>query len=185
MVLAFMLLLLLASIIAPRPASAAIVGVTTDMEMHFSDLLLDTMRLSATTAAAAQLRFSFAANPNNAWVPWPVNNASAPSQMETLMDIVHEVILMDYGSSCHEPDNRVAGMLCNPNGFLNSAWPWITHAALVNRRHAPAGGRKVLITMATEPGPASGPSAGRSGWGNTQAHTELEVESFLNLSGTW
>ena len=76
------------------------------------------------------------------------------------------------------------GLLCNPNGFLNSAWPWITQSALVNRRAAPAG-RTVLVTLATNPGPASGPPAGRAGWGNTQAHTELELESFLNLSGTW
>jgi hypothetical protein len=39
--------------------------------------------------------------------------------------------------------------------------------------------------MATEPGPAIGPPAGRGGWDNTQAHTELELESFLNLSGAW
>ena len=179
-----LLLLALLQLSAPSPSGAAIVGVTTDMEMDFSDLLLETMRASAAAAAAAKLRFSFAANTNNAWVPWPVNNASAPSQMEILMEFVHEIILMDYGSDCHDPSTGVPGMLCNPNDFLNRAWPWITHAALVNRRNAPAG-RKVLITMATEPGPAIGPPAGRGGWDNTQAHTELELESFLNLSGAW
>ena len=151
-----LLLLALLQLSAPSPSGAAIVGVTTDMEMDFSDLLLETMRASAAAAAAAKLRFSFAANTNNAWVPWPVNNASAPSQMEILMEFVHEIILMDYGSDCHDPSTGVPGMLCNPNDFLNRAWPWITHAALVNRRNAP-GGRTVLITMATEPGPAGRP----------------------------
>lgn len=179
-----LLLLLVLQLGAPPPGSASIVGVTTDMEIDFTDLLLDTMRASAAAAAAAKMRFSFAANPNRAWVPYPANNASAPSQMEILMEFVHEVILMDYGSDCKNPSNRVPGMLCNPNGFLNNAWPWITHAALVNQRAKPAG-RKVLITVATEPGPASGPPASRGGWDNHQAHTELELESFLNLSGTW
>ena len=88
-------LVLLGLLLAPL-TGAAIVGVTTDMEMDFTDLLLDTMRSAAAAAGAAKLRFSFAANPNAAWVPWPEHNASAPSEMEILMEFAHEIILMDY-----------------------------------------------------------------------------------------
>ena len=90
--------LLGALLLAPL-TGAAIVGVTTDMEMDFTDLLLDTMRSAAAAAGAAKLRFSFAANPNAAWVPWPEHNASAPSEMEILMEFAHEIILMDYVSA--------------------------------------------------------------------------------------
>ena len=80
------------------------------------------MRASAAAAAAAKLRFSFAANTNNAWVPWPVNNASAPSQMEILMEFVHEIILMDYGSDCHDP-LEFPGCCATPTIFSTEPGP--------------------------------------------------------------
>ena len=105
-------LVLLGLLLAPL-TGAAIVGVTTDMEMDFTDLLLDTMRSAAAAAGAAKLRFSFAANPNAAWVPWPEHNASAPSEMEILMEFAHEIILMDYVSAV--PPLAPASTLARPS----------------------------------------------------------------------
>lgn len=163
-------------------SDAAIVGVTSDIE-GVTAAVVETWRRGADIVHQANdahklsppLRFSVDAQTQWAWEPaistmncgnrhgWPPGppptlagfpGAVNQSLMDVTMDIVDEVILMDYGGGA-------------PYNWMARAWPWFARSrvgwSLSNRT------RSVLISMGME-----------AGLGNSGAQTELEVETYLN-----
>lgn len=147
-------------------ASAAIVGVTSDIEGVTTACVATWERGAAIVHEAntvhkpkKPLRFSVDAQTQWSWEAAP--NDPNRSLMEVTMDIVDEVVLMDYGG----------GAIYN---WLARAWPWFARSRVLAGRPPTEPGlgnrnRTVLVSMGMEAGPR-----------NIGLNTELLVEKYLN-----
>ena len=172
--------------------SAKVVGVTVDIEAteartppdpltHRTSpngpdpvLFWDNMEvLRNATAAAHALGLRFSADTRTYWPNFPVTNPVDQSKHpahEIVMEIVDEVVLMDYFGGCRGPQS-VAGATCNPMTALFYAAPFLSYSNLLYRRC----NRTALVTV----GVAVEEHAGKT---PDRFRSSNELETFLNQS---
>ena len=123
-----------------------VIGVTSDMESKFTPAFITVLQEQVALTAAYNrelppsheeppLRVSISANTDWAWreaIEAPDNGGR--SRMERAMEVVDELILMDYTATCHRPGTDSADSPCNPHEFLQQAYPFFAHARLLKSR---------------------------------------------------
>eukprot|EP01052_Picozoa_sp_SAG31_P048861 SAG31_NODE_10425_length_1140_cov_0.856868_1_plen_141_part_00 len=65
------------------------------------------------------------------------------------MEVVDELILMDYTATCHRPGSGGADSPCEPHEFLQQAYPFFAHSRLLKSRSANRS-HEVLVSLALE-----------------------------------
>lgn len=172
--------------------SAKVVGVTVDIEnteartrpdpaTHRTSpngpdpvLFWENMRvLQNATAAAHALGLRFSADTRTYWPNFPVTNPADQTKRpahEILMEIVDEVVLMDYYGGCRGPQS-IAGSPCNPVTALFYAAPFLSYSNVLQRRS----NRTTLVTV----GVAVEEHAGKT---PDRFRSSNELETFLNQS---
>ena len=177
-----------------RLSTARVIGITSDMESKFSPAFINVLQQQAFLTAQHNrnrppsepaVRVSMSANTDWAWR----EAAEAPdnrgrSRMERAMELVDELVLMDYTATCHRDPN--SALPCSPHEFLQQAYPFFAHSRLLKSRSGNAS-REVLISAALEVfgDPHPDPRRDRGGWKDHRVRTSFELESFLNTTGSW
>ena len=108
-----LLLLLAPLLLAVRDEHVAgrVIGITSDMESKFTPSFLAVLQEQVALTAqynrdtqGSPLRVSISANTDWAWrEAAEAPNNGGRSRMERAMEIVDELILMDYTATCHRP----------------------------------------------------------------------------------
>ena len=190
---ALLLLALLLLAVRDERVAGRVIGITSDMESKFTPSFLAVLQEQVALAAqynrdaqGSPLRVSISANTDWAWreaAEAPNNNGR--SRMERAMEIVDEVILMDYTATCHRPGAGSADP-CDPHEFMQQAYPFFAHSRLLRSR---SGNRsqEVLVSLALEVfgDPQPDPARTRGGWQDHRVRTTFELESFLAKSASW
>ena len=200
MLLLLLLLHLLVLFVHHPLVTARVIGITSDMESKFTPSFLAVLQEqraliaqynSDHPPAASQelphLRVSISANTDWAWreaIEAPGNGGR--SRMERAMEIVDELIVMDYTATCHRPGTGSgADSPCDTHEFMQQAYPFFAHSRLLKSR---SGNRshEVLISLALEVfgDPQPDPARTRGGWNDHRVRTTFELESFLNKSAS-
>ena len=193
-----MLLHLLLLAVHYEPVAGRVIGITSDMESKFTPSFIAVLQEQVVLAAnynrdlppshqELPLRVSIAANTDWAWreaIEAPNNGGR--SRMERAMEVVDELILMDYTATCHRPGTDSADSPCNPHEFLQQAYPFFAHSRLLKSR-SDNHSHEVLVSLALEVfgDPQPDPTRTRGGWQDHRIRTAFELESFLNKSGSW
>ena len=173
------LLLLLAAVWTCPYSHAFVTGVWTDIENRSSITTGDFLLNATALAHGAGLRMAVDAPPS-----WALQaSAAAPDDPlhEQLMDVVDEVTLMDYWTSCRNgslsrsPDG-LAG-LCDPTQVLFLAAPWLSYANFLQR----ARNRTVRVDI----GVAVRGAHDRPGLSPGRIASELQLEIFLRRASKY
>ena len=159
-------------------AAARVTGVWTDIESG-GDIVGQYLRNATATAHSAHLRFAV-----DAQVGWSTQrNTVDPTRPvhEQVMDIVDEVVLMDYFTGC-DSALSTANVRCDPTMALFWLAPWLTYANFLLK----AKNRTVLIDVGVAVGPIRNATTGRPDYPeNHWISSELELEIFFQRSWTF
>ena len=163
------LLAALAAAVLPSLGAARVVGVWTDIENSHT-IVGDYLRNATTIAHTAGLRLAV-----DTQVGWGfAGNTEDPSRpvFEQVMDIVDELTIMDYFTSCSNSSrSRSAegiGGHCDPTRALMLAAPFLNYAAFLQSSR----NRTVLLDLGVALAAPGSTTHGRIG-------EELELELFL------
>lgn len=175
-----------------------VIGITSDMESKFTPSFLSVLQQQVNLTERYNrdfslsqrdfpLRVSISANTDWAWreaIEAPNNGGR--SRMERAMEIVDELILMDYTATCHRPGTSSGTSPCDPHEFMQQAYPFLAHSRLLKSRAGNLS-HEVLVSLALEVfgDPHPDPARTRGGWGDHRVRTTFELESFLNESASW
>lgn len=159
-------------------AEGAVIGITSDIEdcdwghAGGCDGLLDALGNASGVVAAAGLGLRLSADVSITWSWKPYryhgkyDNLSRPVH-EWIMDIVDEVVLMDYHAGCGES----TAAPCNPVGSFGWSFPYLTYAQSQKVAHD----REVLVTFGVGVDPFGPPFKHKD-----RLHTEQQMEVYLD-----
>ena len=179
-----LLLLALSLQLLPPAAEAAVVGFSTDIEEcevstpggcdGLIDALVNASRLlKANNDLGIRLSTDVAVGWSTANYTYGEPAGVQRPVLELIMDVVDEVVLMDYSEGCHEP-LWTAAMPCYIGYAMFWTAPFITYSQFL--KHATD--REVLVTVGL------GIDATPQNWASQRFHTELQLETFIAQAQT-